>query len=227
MTLFLRIGITGGIAAGKSTVSAYLNAQGYPVIDYDVLSREVIEPGSALLTQIEQEFGPESIAPDGTLNREWMARHVFADPQQRDMLNALVHPAVYALAVQKEKALRNEGQNVVIHDIPLLVETRETALRILGSARSRPKNDTAYDLILTVEADDATRIQRMVHTRGMAASQAASRIAAQLTREEREAAADICIDSTRGMQQMERDVDVSLDAALKAALKAPLDTSRK
>ncbi|OTA27062.1 dephospho-CoA kinase [Alloscardovia macacae] len=218
MTHFLRIGITGGIASGKSTVSAHLHAQGYPVIDYDVLAREVIEPGSALLTQIEQEFGPESIAPDGTLNREWMAEHVFADSHQRDTLNALVHPAVYALAAQKEKAVRNEGRNVVIHDIPLLVETRETALRILGPAWSRRKNDTPYDLVLTVEADDATRIQRMVDTRGMTAQQAASRIAAQLPSEERKAAADICIDSTRPMKQMLLDVDAAVDAALKDTL---------
>ena len=203
---FLRIGITGGIAAGKSMVSAHLVQNGYAVIDYDILAREVVKPGSALLDDIQKIFGRNVLIEEGSLNREWLAAHVFTDVHKLSRLNAVIHPAVYQLAKHKEDDLRSQGHAVVFHDVPLLVET-------LGIAQ---EHGITYDHILTVEAPDDVRIERMLTTRHMAVEDARARIAAQLTPLERKAYADAVIDSSQPLDVMLDTVDNTVRAWLTA-----------
>ncbi|TCD54599.1 dephospho-CoA kinase [Alloscardovia theropitheci] len=205
---FMRIGITGGIAAGKSTVSKHLISRGYNVIDYDQLAREIVLPHSPIVKQIEEEFGSHSVNEDGTVNRLWLAHNVFTDDNKRHHINDIMHPAVYALAVQKERDIitQNPDARMIFHDIPLLIETLDIA----------KKNGFVFDHIMTIEADDDIRIQRMIETRGMAKAEARARIDAQLTREQREATADVVIDSNLNVKDMLSIVDNTLENWLTA-----------
>ncbi|MBT1172988.1 dephospho-CoA kinase [Bifidobacterium sp. MA2] len=191
----IRIGLTGGIAAGKSTVAARLAELGALHIDYDALARRVVEPGGAALPAIAREFGPDSLNPDGTMNRAWIADHVFgrdAAPGARERLDAIEHPLIYAEAARLECG--HPDAAVVVHDVPLLAE-------VIGSIPFR------FDCIVTVEAPVETRIARMIATRGMTRGQAEARIRHQSTCAEREAIADIVIDSTRPVERMFDEVD--------------------
>lgn len=184
----IRIGLTGGIAAGKSTASAHLAELGACVIDYDALARDIVKPGGVALPRIVQAFGPEALNADGSLNRAWVAAHVFspsADPQALARLNAIEHPLIIEQAVRLEHA--HPEARLVVHDIPLLVE-------ILKELPFR------FDHIITVEAPEEERITRMITQRGMTRSQATDRIRHQSTRAEREAIADIILDSTQPVE---------------------------
>ncbi|WEV64676.1 dephospho-CoA kinase [Bifidobacterium sp. ESL0732] len=190
-----RIGLTGGIAAGKSTVAAHLKERGAYLIDYDQLAREVVEPGSEGIHEIVREFGPDATQPDGSLNRKWMAAHVFssgAAPDARQRLDDIEHPLIYRRAKDLERQVATEKSSstpVVVHDVPLLAEVIDTI-------------PFRFDHILTVEAPEETRIQRMMKTRGMSREQAEGRIRHQSSRKQREAIADVVIDSTQPIEQM-------------------------
>ncbi|WP_246858355.1 dephospho-CoA kinase [Citricoccus sp. SGAir0253] len=183
----LHIGLTGGIASGKSTVAAELAALGAVVVDSDALARSVVAPGSEGLRLVREAFGPGAVAPDGTMDRAAVASIVFGDPGARERLNGIVHPLVRA---EGRRLVREAGPDaVVVQDVPLLVET--------GQA-------DAYDLVLVVEADPAERVARMVRDRGMTEEAARARMAAQATDAQRRAAADVVLVNDAGLEDLRR-----------------------
>ncbi|MGY1838557.1 MULTISPECIES: dephospho-CoA kinase [unclassified Modestobacter] len=171
----LRIGLTGGIGSGKSTVAALLAERGALVVDADRLAREVVAPGTPGLAEVVAAFGDGVLAADGSLDRPALAAIVFSDPAARARLDAIVHPRVRARAAELVAAA--PAGSVVVQDVPLLVET--------GQAGS-------YDLVLVVEAPLETRVSRLVE-RGLAEDDARARIASQATDEQRRAVADVVL----------------------------------
>lgn len=166
----LHVGLTGGIAAGKSAVAAELERCGALLVDSDALARLVLEPGTEGLAAVQEAFGDRVIAADGSLDRAALAAIVFADAGQRERLNRIVHPRVRRMA--REIVAQAGPDVVVVQDVPLLVET--------GQA-------DAFDLVLVVQAPREERIRRMVEDRGMSVEDAEARIAAQATDEQRAA----------------------------------------
>ena len=175
----LHVGLTGGIGAGKSTVARLLAEHGAIVLDADLAARAVVEPGTGGLAEIARTFGPGVLREDGSLDRAALAEIVFADEEQRRRLNAIVHPRVRTWMAERVAAVP-EG-SVVVEDVPLLVEG--------GGAR-------LFEYVVVVDADDETRIGRLVGDRGMTERDARARIAAQASREQRNAAADRLIDNS-------------------------------
>lgn len=174
----MRVGLTGGVASGKSTVSAILRDLGAVVIDADALAREVVGPGTPGLAAVVATFGPEVLGPDAALDRARLGALVFADADRRTALEAIVHPLVRARAAELEAAA--PSGTVVVHDIPLLVET--------GQAGS-------FDAVLVVDVPVDVQVARAVRDRGWTEDEARSRIAAQASREQRLAAATYVIDN--------------------------------
>nr|WSZ95476.1 dephospho-CoA kinase [Streptomyces sp. NBC_00857] len=185
----LRLGLTGGIGAGKSEVSRLLASYGAVLIDSDRIAREVVEPGTPGLTAVAAEFGPEVLTADGALDRPKLGGIVFGDPERLRALNAIVHPLVRARSAELEAAAGPDS--IVVHDVPLLVENGMAAL---------------YDLVVVVDASPGTQLDRLVRQRGMAESEARRRMAAQATREERRAVADVVIDNDGPLEQLEPQV---------------------
>ena len=181
----LRVGLTGGIGSGKSAVSELLAAHGAVVIDYDVLAREAVEPGSPGLQAIADRFGPEVIAPDGTLDRPALAAIVFADPEALTALNGITHPAIWQLAATREAEAGPDA--IVVHDNPLLVE--------MGAAQH-------CDVVVVVDVPEDVQIARLVSSRGMPESDARARIATQASRQQRTGAADLVIDNTGSLDEL-------------------------
>ena len=179
----LRIGLTGGIAAGKSLVAARLRELGAILIDADALARQVVEPGTPGLAAVLAAFGPGILLPDGALDRAALGGVVFADASQREMLNSIIHPLVRQAAADLTAAAG--AGDVVVQDIPLLVETGQGA---------------AFHLVVVVDSPDDVRRARLLAHRGMTVADADARMAAQATREQRLAAADVVLtnDSTTG-----------------------------
>jgi dephospho-CoA kinase len=185
----LRVGLTGGIGAGKSEVSRRLAAQGAVIIDADAAARDVVAPGTEGLAEIIDAFGPEILLPDGTLDRPRLGDLVFADPSQRATLNAIIHPRVGTRMSELEQAA---GPNaIVVHDVPLIAEN--------GLA-------DAYDLVIVVDVPPRTQIDRLVKLRGMTRDQAKARIAAQASREQRLSIADIVVDNSGSLTELDRQV---------------------
>ncbi|HET8716176.1 MAG TPA: dephospho-CoA kinase [Nocardioidaceae bacterium] len=174
-----RVGLTGGVASGKSTVSAVLAELGAVVIDADLLAREVVAPGTEGLAEIVEAFGTEVLTDDGELDRPAMGARVFADEPARRRLEGIIHPRVRARAAELEAAA--PPGSVVVHDIPLLTET--------GQA------DT-FDAVVVVDVPVETQVQRMVDARGMSEVDARARVAAQASREQRRAVATYVIDNS-------------------------------
>ena len=168
----LRIGLTGGIASGKTTVANFFAALGVTIVDTDLLSREVVTPGSPLLRQITDRFGTAVQSADGSLNRQELRQRVFADPEQRKWLEALLHPAIRALTDERCEAAT--GPYVMVA-IPLLVET--------GGA-------TRFDRVLVVDCDPAVQLARLMARDGSTREEAQSMLAAQASREARLAVAN-------------------------------------
>jgi dephospho-CoA kinase len=185
----LRVGLTGGIGAGKSEVSARLAAQGAVVIDADAIAREVVEPGTEGLAEVVEAFGPDVLLPDGRLDRPRLGEIVFADPELRGKLNAIVHPRVGARMAELEGEAAPGA--IVVHDVPLIAEGGRT---------------DAYDLVVVVDAPPRVQIDRLVRRRGMTREQAKARMAAQASREQRLAIADIVIDNSGSLTELDRQV---------------------
>ena len=181
----LRVGLTGGIGSGKSTVSALLAARGAVVIDYDLLAREAVEPGSPGLEAIAERFGPEVIASDGTLDRPALAAIVFADPAALTDLNGITHPAIWQLAAAREAEAGPDA--IVVHDNPLLVE--------MGAAQH-------CDVVVVVDVPEDVQVARLVSSRGMSEDEARARIATQASRQQRTGAADLVIDNTGPLDEL-------------------------
>jgi dephospho-CoA kinase len=178
----LRIGLTGGIGAGKSTVSAAFAECGGIIIDGDVIAREVVEPGTEGLSQLVAAFGEDILLPDGALNRPALAARAFVDDEKRATLNGIVHPLV---ARRREEILDSvsgdpDKDTVVVEDIPLLVETGLAPL---------------FPLVVVVTADEETRVERLIK-RGMDEADARARIKAQAPEDQRRAIADVLLDNS-------------------------------
>ncbi len=188
-----RIGLTGGIAAGKSVAARRFAELGAVIVDADELSRLVVQPGSSGYDEVVASFGPAVVGPDGTLDRSLLGRLVFTDADARRRLEAIVHPQVRRLAAEREAAAAAvDPSAVVVHDVPLLVET--------GQADS-------FGVVVVVAAPAALRVDRLVRLRGMPAADARARVGAQASDEVREAAADVVLDGTGSDENLRAQVD--------------------
>lgn len=175
----LRIGLTGGIGAGKSTIAEEFRERGIPVIDADEIAREIVEPGEPALESLLSEFGEQVLHPDGTLNRGGLAVAAFSDPQSTAKLNAIMHPAIVERT--REHYERHAHASIVVHDVPLLVENSMTR---------------QYHLAVLVDTPADIRLKRLVDSRGMDPADAQKRISAQAGDAERLAACDVVIDNS-------------------------------
>jgi dephospho-CoA kinase len=182
----LRIGLTGGIGAGKSTVSATFSECGGIIVDGDVIAREVVEPGTDGLKQLVEAFGEDILLPNGALNRPALAAKAFVDDEKRAKLNSIVHPLVGQRRMEIIESVPDDA--VVVEDIPLLVET--------GMA-------PAFPLVVVVTADPETRVERLIK-RGMDEADARARIAAQAPEEQRRAIADVLLDNSGSQDELVR-----------------------
>lgn len=186
------IGLTGGIASGKSTVARRWVELGGTEIDADLLAREVVEPGAEGLNRLVTEFGTEILLASGELDREKLGQIIFQDQVSRQKVEAMLHPLIQELAANKVAGLKG----TVIYTIPLLVET-QSKLR--------------FDKVVAVSCSEATRIERLIRTRGMTLKQARLRIAAQATDSEREAVADLVIDSDCSLEELLKRTDEAFE----------------
>jgi dephospho-CoA kinase len=185
----MRIGLTGGIGAGKSEVSKRLAAQGAIVIDADLIAREVVEPGTDGLAEVITAFGPGVLGPDGSLDRARLGDIVFADPQLLARLNAIVHPRVGARMRELEDTAPPGA--IIVHDVPLITENNLA---------------DAYDLVVVVDVPPRIQLDRLVRLRGMSREQAQARIAAQAGRDQRLAVAGIVVDNSGSLAELDRQV---------------------
>ncbi len=186
----MRVGLTGGIASGKSTVSAMLRELGAVVIDADQLSRDVVARGTPGLAAVVEEFGPGVLTEDGELDRPGMARIVFSDEAARRRLEGIVHPLVFEEVARLESAAPDGA--VVVHDIPLLAES--------GRADS-------FDAVIVVDAPPEVQLARMVEDRGWSREESESRMAAQASREDRLAIATYVVDNSGSREELRRQVE--------------------
>jgi dephospho-CoA kinase len=194
----VRVGLTGGVGSGKSTVAKLLAGHGAVVIDADAIAREVVEPGTPGFDAVVEAFGADIVGPDGRLDRPALAAIVFGDEQRRVQLNAIVHPLVGQRTIEVAQAAAPDA--VVVYDIPLLVE-----------------NDMAggFDFVIVVAADVATRLARL-EARGMAEADARERMAAQASDEQRRAVADAVIENDGSLDDLGAAVDAVWERLLAA-----------
>ena len=185
----LKIGLTGGIGAGKSVVAQRLAAYGALLIDADRIAREVVEPGTEGLAQVVGTFGTGVLAKDGTLDRARLGEIVFADPELRAKLGAIIHPLVGARIRDLEREA--DPGSIVVEDIPLIAE-----------------NDLAgfFDLVVVVDVSPRLQQERLTRDRGLTAEQVQLRMAAQSSREQRLAIADIVVDNSGSLAELDREV---------------------
>ena len=196
----VRVGLTGGIASGKSTVSAILAELGAVVIDADALAREVVARGTPGLEAVVAAFGPELLTAGGDLDRPAMGALVFNDPEARKRLEAIIHPLVHQRSAELEAQAPADA--VVVHDIPLLAE--------VGRAGS-------FDAVIVVDTPTDLQVSRMVEDRGWTREDAESRISAQASRKDRLAIATYVVDNTGTLAELRRRVEqVYADLAARA-----------
>ena len=187
-----RIGLTGNIASGKSTVARYWAERGAPIIDADVLARRAVEPGSPGLRRVVEAFGPEVLTEDGAMDRAAVRRIVFRDPAARARLEAIIHPEVGRLRDEEEARLQEAGERIVVHDIPLLFE--------VGI-------DDRFDAVVLVDAPEQQRLERLVRDRGLDEAEARRMIEAQMPAEAKRARADYVIDNDGSLERLEKLAD--------------------
>ncbi|RFU85268.1 dephospho-CoA kinase [Streptomyces triticagri] len=204
----LKVGLTGGIGAGKSEVSRLLDSYGAVLVDADRIAREVVEPGTPGLAAVVAAFGEEILTPDGALDRPRLGSVVFADPERLSVLNGIVHPLVGARSAELEAAAPPDA--VVVHDVPLLAENGLAPL---------------YDLVVVVDASPATQLHRLVQLRGMSEQDARARMAAQADREKRLAVADVVIDNDGPLEALEPQVRAVWEDLVQRARTGPADAA--
>jgi dephospho-CoA kinase len=189
----LRVGLTGGIGSGKSEVSRRLAAHGAVIIDADVAARAVVAPGTPGLSRVADAFGTGVLGPDGALDRERLGAIVFGDPDSRTTLNAIVHPLVgeWMRAAEQAAVAASGGDVIIVHDVPLLAENRRAA---------------DFDLVIVVDVPPELQVERLVGQRDMTPEQARARMAAQASREQRLAVADLVIDNSGSLADLDRRV---------------------
>ncbi|RST02893.1 dephospho-CoA kinase [Streptomyces sp. WAC05374] len=200
----LKVGLTGGIGAGKSEVSRLLSSYGAVIVDADKIAREVVEPGTPGLAAVVAAFGPEILTAEGTLDRPRLGSIVFADPERLATLNGIVHPLVGARSAELEAAAGPDA--VVVHDVPLLTENGLAPL---------------YDLVVVVDASPGTQLDRLVRLRGMTEDEARARMAAQATRDQRRAVADLIIDNDGPLEKLEPQVRTVWARSVSRARRCP------
>ena len=188
----LRVGLTGGIGSGKSTVSRRLARLGAVVLDADRIAREVVEPGTPGLAALVAEFGPQILAADGTLDRAALGARVFPDPAALARLNAIVHPLIGGRTVELTADAERAQVGVLVHDVPLLVE---------GGLHG------SYDVVVVVDAAPEVQLDRLTRLRGMTEAEARDRMARQATRADRLAVADVVLANEGTPRELERQVD--------------------
>jgi dephospho-CoA kinase len=198
------IGLTGGIATGKSTVTAMLRERGIPVIDADQIAREVVEPGKPAYEAIVEHFGRDILHPDETLDRKRLGEIVFSDESERQKLNAIVHPEVRRVMLEEAKAAEQKGAPIVFMDIPLLFES---------------KLQYMVEKIAVVYAPPEMQLARMMERDELEEEQARKRLRAQFPIEQKKQEADFLIDNSRTREETEQQVEEML-----AALRAELET---
>lgn len=186
-----KIGLTGGIGSGKSTVSGRLAEHGAFIVDADKIAREIVEPGQPALAELDHAFDGV-INPDGTLNRQELARQAFATKEKTQVLNNITHPRIRARTQELFDQAEAQGEPVVVYDMPLLIENGEAE---------------KMDAVWVVDAPDEVRIQRLVDHRGLDEDDARRRINAQIDRETRLAAADTVLDSGGSVEELLAQVD--------------------
>ena len=187
----LLVGLTGGIGAGKSTVGRMLADRGAVVVDADDLARQAVNPGTPGYAQVLAAFGPEAVTPSGELDRAWLARRVFSDPEARRRLEAITHPEVARLLAEAIAPLRDTDR-VVVYAVPLLVENRL---------------EQGFDVVVVVSAPEGLRVARAAAERGMTENAVRERLAAQASDEMRERVAHHVIRNDSSLEALEREVD--------------------
>jgi dephospho-CoA kinase len=206
----LLVGLTGNIAAGKSTVAQLLSERGATIIDADILARRAVERGTAAYDKIVQQWGSTVLGPDGLLDRGALRRMVFHDHEQLERLNAIVHPEVERQRAELVEEARERGDRVVICDIPLLFEARLV---------------DKFDRVVLVDAPRPRRLERLVQERQIPEADAMAMIAAQMPAELKRARADHVIDNDGTIGDLERQVRAvwsSLQSAERARISAPV-----
>ena len=191
----MRVGLTGGIASGKSTVSSILRELGAVVIDADQIAREVVAKGTPGLAAVVAAFGPQMLTPEGELDRPRMGALVFADEAKRRTLEGIVHPLVFERYAELEAAAPTDA--IAVHDIPLLVESGRAA---------------EFDAVIVVDAPEELQLERMVRDRGWTEEDGRARIAAQATREQRRTVATYLIENTGTREDLRQRVTEVFDA---------------
>ncbi|PIC80445.1 dephospho-CoA kinase [Sporosarcina sp. P18a] len=190
------IGLTGSIASGKSTVANMLREKGYPIVDADVIAREVVEPGSPLLDKIQQTFGKEVLREDGTLNREQLGAIIFGNQKKRQQLNELMHPAIRGRMVNQKEDYLTQGYQTVIMDIPLLFESRL---------------QDYVEKIIVVSVTKQIQKQRLMARNEWTEAEADARIASQLDMDSKEQGADAVIYNNETLDETEKQLDAILE----------------
>ena len=185
------IGLTGGIGSGKTTVAERLRQKGAFVVDADKVAREVVEPGQPALAELAEAFDGV-ITAEGVLDRAELARQAFATPEATQQLNNITHPRIRERTDELFATAREEGREVVVYDMPLLIENGETE---------------TVDTVLVVDTPDETRVSRLVDSRGLDEDDARRRIAAQIDRDTRLAAADVVLDNSGDVEALIDQVD--------------------
>lgn len=176
------LGLTGGIATGKSTVSRFFRQHDIPVVDADVIAREVVEPGTDGLAEIIKTFGTEILLEDGSLNRKKLGEIIFKDEDKREMLNQILHQEIHQKMMMAKEKWENERVPLIVFDIPLLYEA---------------DYQSTFDAIMVVYVPEKTQIARLMERDELTVQQARDRIASQLPIEEKKARADIVIDNSQ------------------------------
>ena len=185
------LGVTGGIASGKSAVTNIFRSLGAAVVSADELAREAVRPGSDTLRRLVERFGRQILLPDGTLDRKALAARIFADPRQREELNRITHPAVAALSVERLGQLAASGERLIVYEAPLLFE---------AGAEHR------VDAVLVVRVDPRLQLKRLMDRDGICEKEARDRVASQMPQEEKVARADYVIDNSGSPEETEAQV---------------------